>query len=71
MSLMNSSTTLAYGVRIVRSKIDHDGNYTCTATNAIGTESNTFHVSLIGKIIGSVCKIPPATEKEFHELISI
>ena len=63
MSLMNSSTTLAYGVGSVRTKIGHDGNYTCNATNAIGTESETFHVSLIGKIIGSVCKIPAATKK--------
>ena len=54
MSLMNSSTTLAYGVGIVWIKIDHDGNYTCVATNTVGTESKTFQVSLIGKIIASI-----------------
>ena len=58
ISMMNSSTTLAFGVGSVWSKIDHDGNYTCNATNAIGTESRTFYVSVIGKIIASVCKIP-------------
>ena len=63
ISMMNSSATLAYGVGSVRSKIDHDGNYTCNATNAIGTESKTFYVSLIGKIIASVCKIPAAIGK--------
>ena len=61
MSLMNSSTTLAYGVGMVWSKIDHDGNYTCIATNKVGTESKTFQVSLIGKIVASICKIPAAT----------
>ena len=54
MSLMNSSTTLAYGVGIVRIKIDHDGNFTCIATNAVGTESKTFQVSLIGKITAPI-----------------
>ncbi|XP_015772108.1 PREDICTED: uncharacterized protein LOC107350396 isoform X2 [Acropora digitifera] len=61
MSLMNSSTTLASGVGMVWSKIDHDGNYTCIATNTVGTESKTFQVSLIGKIIASVWKSPAAT----------
>ena len=61
MSLMNSSTTLAYGVGMVWSKIDHDGNYTCIATNKVGTESKTFQVSLIGKVIASICKISAAT----------
>ena len=54
MSLMNSSTSLAYGVGIVQRKIDHDGNYTCIATNTVGTESKTFQVSLIGKITASI-----------------
>ena len=61
MSLMNSSTTLAYGVGMVWSKIDHDGNYTCIATNKVGTESKIFQVSLIGEITASICKIRAAT----------
>ncbi|XP_068690420.1 tolloid-like protein 2 [Montipora foliosa] len=48
ISMMNSSTTLAFGTEgIVWSKINHDGNYSCIATNEVGTESKTFHVSLI------------------------
>ena len=69
MSLMNSSTTLAYGVGIVRSKIDHDGNYTCIATNAVGTESKKFHVSLVGKIMHQL-QNSWCNWKEFQELIS-
>ena len=52
ISLMNSTTTLASrkGI-IVWSKLNHDGNYSCVATNEVGTESKTFYVSLIGEII--------------------
>ncbi|XP_068685122.1 uncharacterized protein [Montipora foliosa] len=48
ISLMNSTTTLASwkGI-IVWSKLNHDGNYSCVATNEVGTESKTFYVSLI------------------------
>ena len=49
--MMNSSTTLASSTeRIVWSKINQDGNYSCNATNELGTESKTFYVSLIGEI---------------------
>ena len=55
MSLMNSSATLAESVGTVKSRIYKDGNYTCHATNEFGTDSKTFHVSLIGKIRTFVC----------------
>ena len=55
MSLMNSSATLAESVGTVMSRIHIDGNYTCHATNEFGTDSKTFHVSLIGKIRVFVC----------------
>ena len=55
MSLMNSSTTLAESVGTVKSRIHKDGNYTCHATNEFGTDSKTFHDSLIGKIRTFVC----------------
>ncbi|XP_068691190.1 uncharacterized protein [Montipora foliosa] len=46
ISLMNSTTTLASGKGIVWSKLNHDGNYSCVATNEVGTESKTFYISL-------------------------
>ena len=55
ISMMNSSTTLAFETEgIVKSKINQDGNYSCIATNEVGTESKTFHVSLIGEILLSL-----------------
>ena len=51
ISLMNSTTTLAFGKGIVWSKLNQGGNYSCVATNGVGTESKTFNVSLIGEII--------------------
>ncbi|XP_068685481.1 leucine-rich repeat and transmembrane domain-containing protein 1-like [Montipora foliosa] len=46
--MMKSSTTLASRTEgIVWSKINQDGNYSCNATNEVGTESKTFYVSLI------------------------
>ena len=50
MSFLNSSVTLAESVGTVMSRIHIDGNYTCHATNEFGTDSKTFHVSVIGKI---------------------
>ncbi|XP_068733020.1 uncharacterized protein [Montipora capricornis] len=48
ISMMNSSSTLASGTKkTVWSKINQDGNYSCIATNEVGTESKTFSVSLI------------------------
>ena len=56
MSLMNSSAILAESVgTTLKSRIFIDGNYTCYATNGYGTDSKTFHVSLIGKIRTFVC----------------
>ena len=55
MSLMKSSKTLAESVGTVWSRIDIDGKYTCHATNEYGTDSKTFHVSLIGKIRTFAC----------------
>ncbi|XP_068738269.1 uncharacterized protein [Montipora capricornis] len=46
ISLMNSSTTLASRTGVVWSKLDQGGNYSCIATNDVGTESETFYVSL-------------------------
>ena len=55
ISMMNSSTTLASKAEgIVLSKIKQHGNYTCIATSEVGTESKTFHVSLIGEILLSL-----------------
>ena len=51
ISLMNSTTTLAFGKGIVWSKLNQGGNYSCVATNEVGTESKTFNVSFIGEII--------------------
>ena len=53
MSLMNSSGSFAFGVKVVWSKIRHDGNYTCQATNSSGhvSDSKSFHVSVVGKWI--------------------
>ena len=51
ISMMNSTTTLAFGTRgIVWSKINQGGNHSCIATNEVGSESKTFYVSLIGEI---------------------
>ncbi|XP_068721364.1 uncharacterized protein [Montipora capricornis] len=47
ISLINSSTTLAFGKGMVWSKINQDGNYSCIATNDNGTDSKTFYVSVI------------------------
>ncbi|XP_044169772.1 uncharacterized protein LOC114949733 [Acropora millepora] len=56
MSLMNSSATLAESVgTTVKSRILIDGNYTCHATNEFGTDSKTFHVSLIDSGICTSC----------------
>ena len=55
MSFLNSSFTLAKGVGTVMSRIHMDGNYTCHANNEFGTDSKTFHVSIIGKIRVFVC----------------
>ena len=54
MLLMNSATRFASGQGIVGSKINQDGNYSCIATNEAGTDSKTFHVSLIGEILLSL-----------------
>ena len=55
ISMMNSSSTLASGTEgTVWSKINQDGNYSCNATNEVGTESKTFYVSLIGEILLSL-----------------
>ena len=55
ISMMKSSTTLASRTEgIVWSKINQDGNYSCKATNEVGTESKTFYVSLIGEILLSL-----------------
>ena len=55
ISMTNSSTTLASKAEgIVLSKIKQHGNYTCIATSKVGTESKTFHVSLIGEILLSL-----------------
>ena len=52
ISVMNLSSTLASGTeKTVWSKINQDGNYSCIATNEVGTESKTFSVSLIGEIL--------------------
>ena len=50
ISMMNSSTTLAFGQGLVWSKINQGGNYSCIATNEVGTGTKTFYVSLIGEI---------------------
>ena len=56
MSLMISSVVLAQSVgTTVKSRILIDGNYTCHATNEYGTDSKTFHVSLIGKFRTFAC----------------
>ena len=49
ISLINSSTTLAFGKGTVWGKLNQDGNYSCIATNDVGTDSKTFYVSLIGE----------------------
>ena len=55
ISMMNSSTTLASRSEgILWSKINQDGNYSCNATNEVGSESKTFYVSLIGEILLSL-----------------
>ena len=55
ISMMKSSTTLTSRTEgIVWSKINQDGNYSCNATNEVGTESKTFYVSLIGEILLSL-----------------
>ena len=55
ITMMTSSTTLAFGSKgIVLRKINQDGNYSCIATSKFGTESKTFHVSLIGEILLSL-----------------
>ena len=56
ISLINSSTTLAFGKEMVWSKLNQDGNYTCIATNEVGSESKTFYVSLIGEMIAKLCR---------------
>ncbi|XP_068691592.1 insulin-like growth factor-binding protein complex acid labile subunit [Montipora foliosa] len=43
---MNSSTTLASRTGVVWSKLNQGGNYSCIATNEVGTESKMFYVSL-------------------------
>ncbi|XP_044167407.1 uncharacterized protein LOC114974986 [Acropora millepora] len=55
MSFLNSSATLAKSVGTVMSRIHIDGNYTCQATNEFGSDSKTFHVSIIDSGICSVC----------------
>ena len=55
ISFLNSSVTLAESVGTVMSRIHIDGNYTCHASNEFGTDSKTFHISLIGKIRVFVC----------------
>ncbi|XP_015760543.1 PREDICTED: uncharacterized protein LOC107339748 isoform X1 [Acropora digitifera] len=56
MSLIDSSAILAESVgTTVMSRILIDGNYTCHATNEFGTDSKTFHVSLIASGICSSC----------------
>ncbi|XP_044171824.1 uncharacterized protein LOC114957233 isoform X1 [Acropora millepora] len=58
ISLMNSSAILAESVgTTVKSRILIDGNYTCHATNEYGTDSKTFHVSIIdsGICYSSLC----------------
>ncbi|XP_015768050.1 PREDICTED: uncharacterized protein LOC107346743 isoform X2 [Acropora digitifera] len=56
MSLVNSSAILAESVgTTVKSRILIDGNYTCHATNDYGTDSKTFHVSLIDSGICTLC----------------
>ena len=55
ISMMNSSTTLASRSEgILWSKINQEGNYSCNATNEVGSESKTFYVSLIGEILLSL-----------------
>ena len=55
ISMMNSSTTLASRSEgILWSKINQEGNYSCNATNEVGSESKTFFVSLIGEILLSL-----------------
>ena len=39
---------------MVWSKLNQGGNYSCIATNEVGTESKTFYVSLTGEIIAKV-----------------
>ena len=51
ISMRKSTTTLAFGTGMVKSKINQGGIYSCIATNENGSESKTFHVSLIGEIL--------------------
>ena len=50
---------------MVWSKMNQGGNYSCIATNEVGTESKTFYVSLTGEITAKVCRDTQSSDPTF------
>ncbi|XP_068730350.1 uncharacterized protein [Montipora capricornis] len=70
ISMGSSTTTLAFGTGMVKSKIKQDGYYSCNATNEHGNDSKTFHVSLIDfYVCESLCHCSSTAERSEVENI--
>ena len=50
---------------MVWSKMKRGGNYSCIATNEVGTELKTFYVSLTGEITVKVCRNTQSSDSTF------
>ena len=45
--------------------MNQGGNYSCIATNEVGTELKTFYVSLTGEITVKVCRNTQSSDPTF------
>ena len=50
---------------MVWSKMNQGGNYSCIATNEVGTDTKTFYVLLTGEITVKVCRDTQSSDPTF------
>ena len=50
VSIFKNSTSLAEGTGLVMARLNETGNYSCVASNEVGTDTKYLPVTIVGKI---------------------